>query len=306
MFADFLKFCFEADATFLGWCLDFFQISQPHPKIGTTVATIFSYFGFIENQLLYSEPKDVVYAYFVDMYNQYFQLEKLLSLYLFCSFIFLVCLLFFALCLLFIYNPIYSVINLILSYISAAFTLIFWEVQFLAVVFILVYLGAVVVLFLFIVMMLNIKVLSSFQNFKSVPYLLFILACLALCFVVYGGFKSESLQCFFFDYSTSTTAAFATKQYAVSAAIIFLEILKQYTIQENFLIAIMSSDYKFSSNLSHVLYSFFGFELLYGALVLLLAMLGCIAITFLITQRLAQKQLYMNQLLQSSFLWLRG
>jgi NADH:ubiquinone oxidoreductase subunit 6 (subunit J) len=210
-------------------------------------------------------------------------------------------------CLLFIYNPIYSVINLILAYISAACTLIIWEVHFLAVVFILVYLGAVVVLFLFIVMMLNIKILSGFQILKGIPYLLFIVACIALCFIVYSGVKSASTNSLPLNFSILKTHEEMFKlNYVAYSAILFLDIVNQYTIQENFLISTLTADYKFSSNLAHVLYSFFGLELLYGALVLLIAMLGCIAVTFLIGQRLTQKQLYMDQLLQSSFLFLRG
>ena len=54
-------------------------------------------------------------------------------------------------------NPVHSVLFLILAFFNAAGLLLLLEVEFLAMLFIIVYVGAVVVLFLFVVMMLNIK-----------------------------------------------------------------------------------------------------------------------------------------------------
>jgi len=55
-------------------------------------------------------------------------------------------------------NPIHSVLFMILVFINVVFILLFLEVEFLVLTFIIVYVGAVAVLFLFVVMMLNIKV----------------------------------------------------------------------------------------------------------------------------------------------------
>ena len=54
-------------------------------------------------------------------------------------------------------NPVHSVLFLILAFFNAAGLLLLLEVEFLAIPFIIVYVGAVVVVFLFGVMMLNIK-----------------------------------------------------------------------------------------------------------------------------------------------------
>jgi NADH-quinone oxidoreductase subunit J len=54
-------------------------------------------------------------------------------------------------------NPIYSVLALIFSVINIIILLLILKAEFLALTFIAVYLGAVTVLFLFIVMMLNLK-----------------------------------------------------------------------------------------------------------------------------------------------------
>jgi len=55
-------------------------------------------------------------------------------------------------------NPVHSVLFLILTFISAAGLLFLLEVEFISLIFIVVYVGAIAVLFLFVVMMLDIKI----------------------------------------------------------------------------------------------------------------------------------------------------
>jgi NADH-quinone oxidoreductase subunit J len=54
-------------------------------------------------------------------------------------------------------NPVHSVLFLILTFFNTSGLLLLLEVEFLAMVFLVVYVGAIAVLFLFVVMMLNIK-----------------------------------------------------------------------------------------------------------------------------------------------------
>tara|TARA_B100000674_G_C37284576_1_gene664877 strand:+ start:105 stop:389 length:285 start_codon:yes stop_codon:yes gene_type:complete len=54
-------------------------------------------------------------------------------------------------------NPVYSVISLILTFVNAAILLIFFKAEFLSLIFIVVYVGAIAILFLFVVMMIDIK-----------------------------------------------------------------------------------------------------------------------------------------------------
>lgn len=61
-------------------------------------------------------------------------------------------------------NPIHSVLFLILVFCNAAGLLLLLEVEFLAMVFLIVYVGAIAVLFLFVVMMLNVKVIEFHEN----------------------------------------------------------------------------------------------------------------------------------------------
>ena len=72
-------------------------------------------------------------------------------------------------------NPVYSAVSLILSFITSGFLWLLLEAEFLAIVLILVYVGAVMVLFLFVIMMLNIKKETEKSSFNSVaPFAVFI------------------------------------------------------------------------------------------------------------------------------------
>ena len=53
-------------------------------------------------------------------------------------------------------NPVYSALSLVLCFVTSAAIWLLIEAEFLAIVLVLVYVGAVMVLFLFVVMMLNI------------------------------------------------------------------------------------------------------------------------------------------------------
>lgn len=54
-------------------------------------------------------------------------------------------------------NPLHSVLFLVLSFLSASILLLIFENEFFALFFLIIYLGAIAILFLFVVMMLDIK-----------------------------------------------------------------------------------------------------------------------------------------------------
>lgn len=66
-------------------------------------------------------------------------------------------------------NPVYSVLFLILVFFNAAGLLVLLGLDFFAMIFLVVYVGAIAVLFLFVVMMLNIKIAE--MNEKRLRYL---------------------------------------------------------------------------------------------------------------------------------------
>jgi NADH-quinone oxidoreductase subunit J len=62
-------------------------------------------------------------------------------------------------------NPVYSALFLVLAFFSAAALWMLLEVEFLAIILILVYVGAVMVLFLFVIMMLDINLAPMQEGF---------------------------------------------------------------------------------------------------------------------------------------------
>lgn len=92
-------------------------------------------------------------------------------------------------------NPIFSVLFLILSFFNISALLFLIELEFLPIVFLVVYVGAVAVLFLFVLMMLNIKVSELKENafhYLPIAFSLFIIFCIELIVVLY--FESTPLK----------------------------------------------------------------------------------------------------------------
>jgi NADH-quinone oxidoreductase subunit J len=68
-------------------------------------------------------------------------------------------------------NPVYSALALVMCFITSAAIWLLIEAEFLAVVLVLVYVGAVMVLFLFVVMMLDINLAELRQGFTRFAWL---------------------------------------------------------------------------------------------------------------------------------------
>ena len=89
-------------------------------------------------------------------------------------------------------NPVYAALYLVLAFFQAAAVWILLKAEFLAITLVLVYVGAVMVLFLFVVMMLDINVDSLRQGFwKHFPLAGSVAALIALemAAVLMGGFR---------------------------------------------------------------------------------------------------------------------
>ena len=72
-------------------------------------------------------------------------------------------------------NPVHSVLWLILAFFNAAGLMLILGAEFIAMLLVIVYVGAVAVLFLFVVMMLNIDFAEARQGFtKYLPFGLFV------------------------------------------------------------------------------------------------------------------------------------
>jgi NADH-quinone oxidoreductase subunit J len=82
-------------------------------------------------------------------------------------------------------NPVYAALFLVLAFFSSAAIWMLLEAEFLAIILVLVYVGAVMVLFLFVVMMLDINLAPLQEGFiRYLPVGLLIAALMALEFVL--------------------------------------------------------------------------------------------------------------------------
>ena len=88
-------------------------------------------------------------------------------------------------------NPVHSVLFLILAFFNAAALFLLAGAEFLAMILVIVYVGAVAVLFLFVVMMLDInfaELRSGFQRYAPVGLAIGVVLALEL-FIVLGGWR---------------------------------------------------------------------------------------------------------------------
>lgn len=98
------------------------------------------------------------------------------SLYLICFLIIIS-----ALQVIFAKNPIHSVILLVLVFLQTAILFLLLGAEFLAILLVTVYIGAIAILFLFVVMLLNVRVV---EIYSSLQYHIPIGALAGLCFIM--------------------------------------------------------------------------------------------------------------------------
>jgi NADH-quinone oxidoreductase subunit J len=90
-------------------------------------------------------------------------------------------------------NPVKSAINLVFTFFSSAVLWMLLNAEFLSIILILVYVGAVMVLFLFVVMMLDINITQAREGFvKYMPFgiLLFFIISGLLSVFFYSQFEN--------------------------------------------------------------------------------------------------------------------
>jgi NADH-quinone oxidoreductase subunit J len=89
-------------------------------------------------------------------------------------------------------NPVHAVLYLVLAFFQAAMLWMLLKAEFLAISLVLVYVGAVMVLFLFVVMMLDVNIDSARQGFwKHFPLaaIMGVFIILEMSAVLMGGFR---------------------------------------------------------------------------------------------------------------------
>lgn len=159
-------------------------------------------------------------------------------------------------------NPVHSIFYLILVFCGSATLLISLGAEFLGLILIIVYVGAVAVLFLFVVMMLNIKVIelnANFINYLPLSSLLFLFVFTELF----------SYMDFVFPI-TDTTG--------------YINWAKELNREQNIVL------------LGLILYTHFFHFFLLTSLILLVAMIGSIVLTLNHTKYVLRQKIYEQQI----------
>jgi len=176
-------------------------------------------------------------------------------------------------------NPIHSILSLILVFFNAASLLILLGAEFLAMLFVIVYVGAVAVLFLFVIMMLNIKAANlSISMYRYLPISL-----------LFGSvFFSELFIMFYFDLAS-------VNSYKLNSIIDF------DFVNQNYLVLWQDSVYFFSNVvvLGQLLYTYFSYPFILSGVILLVSMIGAISLT--LHRRNDIKRQYIYKQIQRDF-----
>jgi NADH:ubiquinone oxidoreductase subunit 6 (subunit J) len=99
-------------------------------------------------------------------------------------------------------NPIHSIMFFILVICNVTGYLFLLHIEFLALVFLVVYVGAISILFLFVVMMLNIRILelgNKLLNYFTINSFILFFLLIEICYFIFnfdfnGGFLEYSID----------------------------------------------------------------------------------------------------------------
>ena len=159
-------------------------------------------------------------------------------------------------------NPVHSVFYLILAFVASTLLLLLLKVEFIAMLFLVVYIGAISVLFLFVVMMLNIKVVEL--NEKILQYLPIGFFIVIIFFLEIYYMINNSL----FQNQNSFLNLFWENTY--STILVELNLINFYEILDTFTNL---------TGLAFILYTKFIYLFIISGIILLVAMLGAILLT---------------------------
>ncbi len=101
--------------------------------------------------------------------------SHLSDMYVYIDFFFITLAILYSFCIIFSKNPVHSVLYLILVFLNISFLFLKYSLEFLGIFLIIIYVGAISILFLFVIMMLKLKQIEVISNKQSffVTFLLF-------------------------------------------------------------------------------------------------------------------------------------
>lgn len=186
---------------------------------------------------------------------------------------------FFGLVLVFFQNPMYSILSLVGCILFSVIILFMYGVEFMSFVYLVVYIGAIAILFLFMIMMLNINTINSLPN-KSATITLFLYICIFLKSLYFMFLANNNMFLFYFD-SLQRLFFIPTDINVEKSAMFlkynFLEIQKSFS--DN-LADLLISGLDSTSELAGfcIIYNIYFIYFILAGFILLFAMLGSISL----------------------------
>ena len=180
-----------------------------------------------------------------------------------------------ALAIITVQNPIYSVLFLVLNFVTAAGLLFLLECEFLSLLFIVIYVGAIAVLFLFVIMMLDVKILGGSKDFfKYIPIGSFI-----------GGIFLFEISLII--HQTFENGAYFNTQFGIDS----VNFHNNYYLDIDFFTDIMS--------IGQLMYTYYIVQFLAAGFILLLAVIGAVVLTMNNKSQTTKKQIFFKQISRS-------
>ena len=167
-------------------------------------------------------------------------------------------------------NPVHSVLFLILVFLNSAGLLLLLGLDFFAMLFLVVYVGAIAVLFLFVVMMLNVKSAEiSEKRLRYLPVggLLGLLFLVEIVYIVDNDLIVERSNLSALFIGQSQGSAISTPLYNTDKA---PSVIQWYQLVE---------PYSNIESIGMVMYTYYLLFFLLASLILLVAMIGAILLT---------------------------
>jgi NADH-ubiquinone oxidoreductase chain 6 len=188
-------------------------------------------------------------------------------------------------------NPVISVIHLIATFVQAAGFLILIGINFVGISYIVVYVGAIAVLFLFVIMMINIKLTDILETgvdySKNLPLAIAIVFLSLLIFYTILQINLNNIPSILLNnlnYNNIMATAFqlstvATPKGVVETAEFFFKILNEESLSSVFNADVLITTFEQIEILGHSLYTYGAILLIILSVILLLAMFAIIIIS---------------------------
>ena len=155
-------------------------------------------------------------------------------------------------------NTVYSVFFLILAFVNSSGLLLLSEIEFIAFMLIIIYVGAITILFLFVIMMLDIPINKKDKEISNFGYLPILSFLILIFFLETSLIFSKNLTLFYnMIYKSSVYSRFFAK----------LEVKTELDFISNI------------ETLGQILYTYYSIFFLMAGIILLIALIGAVALT---------------------------